>query len=159
MNRESIWNALDVYLENQGYSLVQVIVQTPAVPNICVMIEHKETFTLSIEECAKLSVGVQKVLKEKLLLTDLHILEISSPGVERPLVTPAHYRRYKGSRVLVGVRSSLNDGQKYEGILKNVLGSGIVLELNEDDILSIEWSFIKFCKLLYKFENKEEKER
>ena len=115
------------------------------------MIEHKKTLTLSIEQCVQLSAGVQGVLTEKGLLTDAQVLEISSPGLERPLVTPAHYRRYIGSRVVVG----LNEGKKCEGVLKNVVGSGIVLELNEEDILSIEWSFIKFCKLLYKNENKE----
>ena len=158
MNRESIWNALDPYLDAQGYSLVQVIVQTQGESDLCVMIEHKKTLTLSIEQCVVLSAGVQAVLMEKGLLTDAQVLEISSPGLERPLVTPAHYRRYIGSLVVVGLRSPVNEGKKCEGVLKSVLGSGIVLALNEDDVLSIEWSCIKFCKLLYKPENKEEKE-
>lgn len=145
---------MNPYLEDLGYSLVQIILQIKKEPDLCIMIEHKKTLGLSLYECEKLSSGIQQLLKEKKLLTDEQILEISSPGVERPLVTPDHYRRYIGSRILLGIQG--NKGQKYEGILQNVLGSGIVLALDQDGILSIEWSSIRFCKLVHKFETEKE---
>ncbi|ETZ04901.1 ribosome maturation factor RimP [Holospora undulata HU1] len=156
MNRELIWNTLSSYLEDKEYSLVQVTLQSKKESDLCVMIEHKKTLTLSIEECVKLSAEIEPILRSKGLLTDQQILEVSSPGVERPLVTPDHYKRYIGTHILVGIQGG--KGQKYEGVLQNVLGSGIVLALSQDDILSVEWSSIKFCKLVYKFENQKETE-
>ena len=158
MNRENIWATLEERLQSEPYSVVQVSVHARRAPHIQVMLEHAQTFTLSADECVMLFPIIEQVLKEKKLLTDRQILEVSSPGVERPLVTPEHYERYKGSLVYMSMRSQGGEHHKYTGILTQVLGSGVVLELDTGEITSISWSEIKSCTLVYISNSSEEKE-
>lgn len=102
---------------------------------------------------------IEQMLREKSLLDETQVLEISSPGLERPLVQHEHYQRYIGSRVCVEVRrSSSRDEKKRHGVLKGVLGSGIVLEVAKDEIISIDWSSIKICKLVYETKSLEDED-
>ena len=149
MNRENIWTIIEERLQGEPYSVVQVTVQEKRIPHIQIMLEHTQTFTLSSDECTTLFPIIEQVLKDKKLLTDRQVLEVSSPGLERPLVTQEHYERYKGSLVCINVRTPSGENHKRTGILSQVLGSGVVVEYDTGEIASIAWSEIKSCTLVY----------
>ena len=158
MNRENIWTIIEERLQGEPYAVVQVAINTKRAPHIQVMLEHTQTFTLSSDECAALFPIVEAALKEKKLLTDRQILEVSSPGVERPLVTQEHYERYKGFRVLMRIRTPSREVEKRTGVLTQVLGSGVILEDSTGEIASIAWSEIKACNLVYIANSLEDRE-
>jgi ribosome maturation factor RimP len=149
MNRENIWTILEERLQGEPYSVVQVTIQERRTPHIQIMLEHTKTFTLSSDECTTLFSIIEAILKDKNLLTDRQILEVSSPGLERPLVTREHYERYKGSLVCINVRTNSGENHKRTGILSQVLGSGVIVEYDTGEVASIAWSEIKSCTLIY----------
>lgn len=59
------------------------------------------------------------------------ILEISSPGIERPLTKPEHFRRYAGQKVKVRTAEKIDGQRNFTGNIRQVTDSGIVLELLE----------------------------
>ena len=56
-----------------------------------------------------------------------YVLEVSSPGVERPLRTPEHFRRFVGSRVAVRTRPHTEDERRIEGELEAADDQGVVV--------------------------------
>ena len=66
-----------------------------------------------------------------------YVLEVSSPGVERPLRTSEHFRRFVGSTVAVRTRPGTEGDRRIEGVLESADDSGIVVagrRLSHDDI-------------------------
>jgi ribosome maturation factor RimP len=61
------------------------------------------------------------------LLTDRTTLEVSSPGVERPLRTPEHYRRFVGTPVVVKTVPGTDGDRRIDGILESADDEGIVV--------------------------------
>lgn len=67
------------------------------------------------EDCEMLSQRLDRLLDEKDLIPNAYFLEVSSPGVERPLKKPADYVRFTGRKVQVITRSSVNGRRKFTG--------------------------------------------
>ena len=56
-----------------------------------------------------------------------YVLEVSSPGVERPLRTPDHFRRFVGSTVAVRTRPGVDGDRRVDGVLESADDAGIVV--------------------------------
>lgn len=61
------------------------------------------------------------------LIGDRTTLEVSSPGLERPLRTPEHFRRFVGSRVAVKTRSGTEGERRVDGVLESADDGGVVV--------------------------------
>lgn len=61
-----------------------------------------------------------------------YTLEVSSPGVERPLRTPAHFRRVVGEKVSVKTHEPVDGDRRHQGVLVGVEEDGITLEVGGD---------------------------
>ncbi len=72
-----------------------------------------------------------------------YTLEISSPGITRALLRPAHYRRYEGSRVRVQTRVEQQGQRTLLGILRTVTDDGIVLVDDLAGEVQIAWDDIR----------------
>ncbi len=71
----------------------------------------------------------QRVSRELTPLRDRFAIEVSSPGVERPLVTPEHYRRVVGSRVAVRTAEVVDGRRQFRGTLTEASNDEIELDL------------------------------
>ncbi len=80
---------------------------------------------VTIEDCETISRRVEKVLDEKDPIPDAYILEVCSPGIDRPLVKEADFEKYKGQMVDVKLYKAKNGHKVYQGTLLG-LAEGIV---------------------------------
>lgn len=89
-------------VEQAGYDLEDVVV-TPAGTRRLVRLVVDKDGGVTLDECAELSRGVSSVLDsdDDLLGSQAYTLEVSSPGVSRPLTLPRHWRRARGRLVRV----------------------------------------------------------
>jgi ribosome maturation factor RimP len=60
------------------------------------------------------------------------MIEVSSPGIERPLTRPSHFRRFVGRRVRVRVGEPVDGRRNFTGVIERVADTGFVLRLSED---------------------------
>ena len=81
-------------------------------------------FGISFEQCQKISRYLEEYLDEEQWLGEKYVLEVSSPGISRPLSMKRQYPRNVGRKVEV----KLKDGDKRSGTLKEVEENHIVLE-------------------------------
>ena len=85
-----------------GYDLVEFTRRgTASRPLLDVRIDRQDGETVTVEDCAKASRALESRLDGSGLLSDRYVLEVSSPGVERPLRHAGDWRRFAGRRARV----------------------------------------------------------
>ena len=86
---------------------------------------------VDIDDCRRVSVALGETLDGDDLLEDSFVLEVSSPGLDRPIVSLADYRRNTGRRVAVQTREAIGDRRQWRGVLLGLEGEQIRLQDDE----------------------------
>ena len=114
---------------------------------------------INVEDCELVSGHVNKFLDEHSDMPELdkgrYYLEVSSPGIERPLYKLADYERFAGKEARVRLSELLEGRKTFTGIIQRVEGNEIILRCEDKDI-HIAFEIIKGGNLLYRFENENE---
>jgi ribosome maturation factor RimP len=88
---------------------------------------------ISVEDCATVSSQLSRVFMVENV--DYDRLEVSSPGLDRPLVKPADYRRFAGQDVQLKLRVPLGNQRNFSGVLEGLQEEGgvemVCLKVNE----------------------------
>jgi len=90
---------------------------------------------VDIEALARLSRSLGRALEEHDVIGGRYTLEVSSPGLERPLRTPDHFRRAAGSEVRIKTRPGFDGPRRLIGVLEAVADDGVDLR-GDDGLLS-----------------------
>lgn len=86
---------------------------------------------IQLEDCEKVSRQISAVLDVEDPISGQYSLEISSPGLERPLFEAEHYARFTGHAVKVRLRTPLDGQRKFRGILQAADDEQITLQESE----------------------------
>ena len=91
--------------------------------------------SVSVDDCAHVSRDLSAILDVDDVVPTAYTLEVSSPGLDRPLKRPDDYRRFTGRRAKLVMRDAV-DGQKYfKGVLAGVedRGAGMIVNIDAED--------------------------
>ena len=110
------------------------------------MIDHPMR-KIDINDCAKYSRIVSNFLDEKNLISDDYSLELSSPGIDRPLTRIKDFYNFKGNKIKVTMVNLENEKKVYKGILADIMEKSILLDQNKH-LIPIELDKISDAKLL-----------
>lgn len=89
---------------------------------------------ITVEECAKVSEALSRQLDLYDLVQHRYTLEVSSPGLDRPLHTDADYRRFAGRRAEITTYAPQEGQRRFRGILLGVIGDAVVLQLDQRQV-------------------------
>lgn len=108
---------------------------------------------VTVSDCATVSRAVNGMLEEAPEAPEDYILEVSSPGVERPLVRPGDYRRFAGREAtLRGYGPLAGRGRQLTGTLLGLAGEeGVALEV-DGERLEVPFDAIAGAHLVYRWE-------
>lgn len=84
---------------------------------------------VGLDDCQAVSEQVDRLLDEKDPIEHSYTLEVSSPGIERPLKKQSDYERFKGHLVSITTYAPLNGQKRFTGHLTDASQSGIVLDI------------------------------
>ncbi len=84
--------------------------------------------------CEKVSRALSDVLDETDPIEQSYVLEVSSPGIERPLKKPADYSRFAGEEVLVKLFAPVSGKKEYQGTLLGINGDSVMVRTGEGEI-------------------------
>lgn len=120
-------------MADMGFDLVHVVMTSEANTAILrVMAEHAVTKQLNVDDCAILSRAVGTVLDVEDIIQGAYRLEVSSPGIDRPLVKPQDFVDQAGFEAKVEIEPPLPTGQKrFRGHLRGLEGENVLLETDE----------------------------
>jgi len=123
-SQKQVIELLDGEFARAGYEIEEVVIDTGArPPRITVVADGDEP--LDLDSIAELSRSASEVLDR--IDTAPYVLEVTSPGVDRPLTTEKHYRRARGRKVEL----TLSDGSQLTGRLGETAGSTVRLVVRE----------------------------
>lgn len=86
---------------------------------------------ITVDDCERVSRQVSAVLDVEDPISGQYTLEISSPGLERPLFKPEHYQRFAGSEVQVRLKVPMGGRRKFKGRLRGVEEGSVVVDSDE----------------------------
>jgi ribosome maturation factor RimP len=106
-------------LRDLGYRLVRVKISSGEGPTIQIMAERPDG-TMSIKDCEKVSVALSPVFDVEEPMAQAYRLEISSPGIDRPLVRESDFARAVGHEARVEMAVLVNGRKRFRGRLAGV---------------------------------------
>jgi ribosome maturation factor RimP len=103
-------------LDAMGYRLVRLM-QTGGLrrPTLQVMAERRDEEPMTVEDCAEISRAVSALLDVADPIAGAYMLEVSSPGIDRPLVRPEDYDRFAGFEARIDLSSPLDGRKRFRG--------------------------------------------
>lgn len=113
--------------------------------------------SVSLDDCTRVSRALEPWLDQREGLSDRYVLEVSSPGVERPLLRPRDWERFAGAEVAVKGRDVLaGRARRLEGVLLGLRGDGdsrsVALRLPDDEQVEIPLADIDRGNLVFRWE-------
>jgi ribosome maturation factor RimP len=104
------------YSPGRGHGLVRVFIDTAA--------------GITVEDCERVSHAVSEVLDATDPVPGQYTLEVSSPGLERPLRTAEHFARYPGEQVYVETVQAVDERRRFKGRLVEARPDAIEVEVD-----------------------------
>ena len=114
-------------IEAMGYRLVRVVVTSGRRPTLQVMAERVDDQPMSVEDCAQISHSVSALLDVADPIAGSYMLEISSPGIDRPLVRAEDYDRFSGFEARIELSHPINGRKRFRGRLLGTSGANLRL--------------------------------
>jgi len=128
-------NFLDALLvpavEAAGYRLVRLRVMGGKTKTLQVMAERTDG-GMDVEDCARLSRTLSEVLEAADPISDEYVLEVSSPGIDRPLTAAVDFVRFAGHDARVETAHGLDGRRRFKGLLIGLEGSDVLLDVNDE---------------------------
>ncbi|MCF1183035.1 ribosome maturation factor RimP [Marichromatium gracile] len=133
-------------VEPMGYELVGVeFFQHGTNATLRVYIDHPDGITL--DDCTSVSHQLSGVLDVEDPLPGQYDLEISSPGVERPLVFPEHYARFVGRQVKMRLAEKVQGRRRLQGVLVGSDDVQVSIEV-DGEVWQIPYGVIESSRLV-----------
>jgi len=116
-------------IEGLGYRLVRVKLSTRNGQTLQVMVERADG-TMTVEDCGEVSRNISPALDVEDPISGAYHLEVSSPGIDRPLVRRADFVRWAGHEAKIELSAPIEGRKRFRGILIGLDGdaTGVKLE-------------------------------
>ena len=134
--------------DKMGYDLVRLQMQGGNSRKVLqIMAERKDRKAMTVDDCTDLSRAISPVLDENDPIEDNYTLEVSSPGIDRPLVKLNDFDRFKGFEAKVEALSLINGRKRFSGKLQGIEDQDVIL-LFEGENVRIPFAQIAKAKLV-----------
>ena len=104
-------------LQDMGYRIVRVVVTSGRRATLQIMAERLDDASMTVEDCAEISRSVSALLDVADPIAGTYSLEISSPGIDRPLVRPEDFDRFAGQEAKIELARPLDGRKRFRGRL------------------------------------------
>lgn len=135
-------------LESMGYELVRVMLSGKQRPTLQVMAERKDGAAMTVEDCADISRALSAVLDVDDPIASAYTLEVSSPGIDRPLTRPADFARFAGFEARVETSQPVEGRKRFKGRILGIDEAGIIRLAAEDAEFVVPFADIQKAKLV-----------
>lgn len=132
MDRETVINELEAFLSDflrgRGLDLVELIYRYEGRDLYLRVLADKPGGGISLGECALLNRELSDVLDEKNILQDRYILEVSSPGLDRPLKAENDFLRFLNKSVKFFLSDKISGKLEWDGVIQRVSDGKVYIE-------------------------------
>ncbi|MEO1658741.1 MAG: ribosome maturation factor RimP [Pseudomonadota bacterium] len=139
---------LEPVVEAAGFELIRLRVTGSRNKTLQVMAERPDG-TMSAEDCAELSRAISPVLEDADPIEEAYTLEVSSPGIDRPLTRLKDFERWDGFAAKIETTQAVEGQKRFKGILAGVEDDNVLVDLEgEEETALMPFSLIAAAKLI-----------
>ncbi len=128
---QKIADIIEPVVQNLGFSLFSVSLNSDILQ---IMAENPETKNLNLSECTTLSREISTILDVEDPIAGRYRLELSSPGIDRPLRSLEDYVHYKGREAKVEIEPPIDGQKRFRGVIVGIENDEIVLNTDQGEV-------------------------
>ena len=149
---EVLYHELDNFMKNAGYEIVRIRINKNRKIRKCqIMIERTDNRSISIMDCEKVNKEVVRILKNNLLEFKDFNIEVSSPGIDKPLTRLKDYVVSKEKIVRIYTLYQIQNRRNFRCYIKGVDENAVKVKLvDTGEIITLDFTSISEAYLQYK---------
>lgn len=137
-------------IEDMGFELVRVRLMGGKTETLQIMAERPDG-GIEVDDCAKISTAVSAVLDVEDPISDQYMLEVSSPGIDRPLTRLKDFETYEGYEAKLETTELIDGQRRFKGILAGVEGDEVLINIDqhgEEVTVGLNFDWLSDAKLV-----------
>lgn len=131
-----------------GYELVRVLLQGRQNLTLQVMAERRDRQPMTVDDCAEISRSISAILDVEDPIAEAYTLEVSSPGIDRPLTRPQDFERFAGFEAKVETVQPVEGRKRFRGQVMGLDEENQVRLVVETGEIALPLASIKSAKLV-----------
>ena len=146
----AIARLIEPAVKELGFDLVRVaMIGGKSDPTLQVMAERPDTRQLTIDDCSEISRKLSDILDEADPIDEAYRLEISSPGIDRLLITPQDFAEFAGFEAKIELEFPQDGQKRFRGTLRGIEGDLVTLQMpDKEDPVTLPYSGMSKARLL-----------
>lgn len=124
---DRIVTIIEPSLVAMGFDLVRVALHGSDRPALQIMIDRVDGEEITIDDCATASRAISALLDVEDPIDDAYELEVSSPGIDRPLTRPKDFERFAGLEARIELKQAVDGRKRFRGRLLGLAGDAVRL--------------------------------
>ncbi|MGH1458242.1 MAG: ribosome maturation factor RimP [Paracoccaceae bacterium] len=117
-------------IEDMGYELVRVRLMSGKTNTLQIMADKPEG-GIEVDDCAKISTALGATLDVEDPISDEYVLEVSSPGIDRPLTRLKDFDMFEGYEAKLETGELIDGRRRFKGVLAGIEGDEVLINLEE----------------------------
>lgn len=147
MLEKELHSLIDRRIESLGYRVVSMkYINQANLLQIMIDFQNPGEF-IGTRDCVRVSKEISSMLKVEEVISRDCSVEVSSPGLDRPLVILEDFKRYKGHKIKLAMKTIVNGVKKCNAVILDTIDSFIVFGLYNEQKLTVELKDIETAKL------------
>ena len=137
-------------IEGLGFELVRIRLMGGATRVLQIMADRPEG-GIGVDECGDISIAVSAVLDVEDPIEENYVLEVSSPGIDRPLTRLKDFEMWKGWEARLETTELIDGRRRFKGGLMGVEGNDVLIEIEEggqDVTIGLDFDWLSDAKLI-----------
>ncbi|TAN54888.1 MAG: ribosome maturation factor RimP [Rhodospirillales bacterium] len=141
--------AIEEPLKSMGYELVRVQLSGAAQrATLQVMAERLDGKAMTIDDCTEISRALSPILDVADPINGAYVLEVSSPGIDRPLLRPKDFERWSGFEARLETRQPVEGRKRFKGLLLGLEGENVKIKDEAGLEFSLPLTLLSKAKLV-----------
>ena len=137
-------------LEDMGFELVRVRLMGGKSATLQIMAERPDG-GIEVDECAEISTAVSATLDVEDPIEDAYTLEVSSPGIDRPLTRLKDFEKWEGYEAKLETAEMIDGRHRFKGTLQGVEDGEVLIEIEvngESAVIGLQFDWLSDAKLV-----------
>jgi ribosome maturation factor RimP len=137
-------------IEGMGFEVVRIRLMGGMAKTLQVMVERPDG-GIDVDECAQVSNAISAVLDVEDPLEDAYALEVSSPGIDRPLTRLKDFETWEGYEARLETTEMIDGRRRFKGVLAGVEGQEVLINLEDGPetlTVGLQFDWLSDAKLI-----------
>jgi ribosome maturation factor RimP len=144
---KKIYDLLDETAKSANYNIVDINISGSKYAILQILLEKLDNTAISLDDCAKFSRTASALLDVADIIKDKYSLEVSSPGINRPLIKKEDFEKFKNNNITLKTKVPFNAQKQFSGFLMGLISDKIVLKINDKEEIALDFESIAKANL------------